>query len=204
MTMNPKRVLFAALVSALLFSPNLLTALRAQESVAAAARKAQAQKKSSGKPVTVFTNDNIDTVKGTINVVGETPAPPADKTTTAQDKTKTAPTDDKSKAASADDKAGSTKDEAYWRKAFAEARKKLADDTHELDILQREYNLKQQQYYSDPNTAMREQYNRQDLTDTKTKIDEKTAAVAQDKQAISDLEDALRQAGGEPGWATAP
>ena len=202
--MNPKRVLFAALVSALLFSPNLLTALRAQESVAAAARKAQAQKKSSAKPVTVFTNDNIDTVKGTVNVVGETPAPPADKTTTAQDKTKTPPTDDKSKAASADDKTGSTKDEAYWRKAFAEARKKLADDTHELDILQREYNLKQQQYYSDPNTAMREQYNRQDLTDTKTKIDEKTAAVAQDKQAISDLEDALRQAGGEPGWATAP
>ena len=202
--MNPKRVLFAALVSALLFSPNLLTALRAQESVAAAARKAQAQKKSSAKPVTVFTNDNIDTVKGTINVVGETPAPPADKTTTAQDKTKTPPTDDKSKAAPADDKTGSTKDEAYWRKAFAEARKKLADDTHELDILQREYNLKQQQYYSDPNTAMREQYNRQDLTDTKTKIDEKTAAVAQDKQAISDLEDALRQAGGEPGWATAP
>jgi hypothetical protein len=204
MTMNPKRVLFAALVSALLFSPNLLTALRAQESVAAAARKAQAQKKSSGKPVTVFTNDNIDTVKGTINVVGETPAQPADKTTTAQDKTKTPPTDDKSKAAAADDKTGPTKDEAYWRKAFADARKKLADDTHELDILQREYNLKQQQYYSDPNTAMREQYNRQDLTDTKTKIDEKTATVAQDKQAISDLEDALRQSGGEPGWATAP
>ena len=202
--MNPKRVLFATIVSALVFSPNLLTALRAQESVAAAARKAQAEKKSSAKAVTVFTNDNIDTVKGTINVVGETPAPPADKTTTAQDKTKTAPADDKSKAAPADDKTGSTKDEAYWRKAFAEARKKLADDTHELDILQREYNLKQQQYYSDPNTAMREQYNRQDLTDTKTKIDEKTAAVAQDKQAISDLEDALRQAGGEPGWATAP
>jgi len=204
MTMNPKRVLFATLVSALLFSPNLLTALRAQESVAAAARKAQAQKKSSAKPVTVFTNDNIDTVKGTVNVVGETPAPPADKTTTAQDKTKTPPTVDKSKTAPADEKTGSTKDEAYWRKAFADARKKLADDTHELDILQREYNLKQQQYYSDPNTAMREQYNRQDLTDTKTKIDEKTAAVAQDKQAISDLEDALRQAGGEPGWATAP
>ena len=202
--MNPKRVLFAALVSALLFSPNLLTALRAQESVAAAARKAQAQKKSSAKPVTVFTNDNIDTVKGTVNVVGETPAPPADKTTTAQDKTKTPPTVDKSKTAPADDKTGSTKDEAYWRKAFADARKKLADDTHELDILQREYNLKQQQYYSDPNTAMREQYNRQDLTDTKTKIDEKTATVAQDKQAISDLEDVLRQAGGEPGWATAP
>jgi hypothetical protein len=213
MTMNPKRVLFAAFVSALLFSPNLLTALHAQESVADAARKAQAEKKSSVKPATVFTNDNIDTVKGIINVVGETPAPPGDKTTTAQDKTKTPPTDDKtkapapddkSKAAPADDKTTPTKDEAYWRKTFADARKKLADDAHELDILQREYNLKQQQYYSDPNTAMKEQYNRQDLTDTKTKIDDKTAAVAQDKQAISDLEDALRQAGGEPGWSAAP
>ena len=50
---------------------------------------------------------------------------------------------------------------------------------------------------------MREQYDRQDLNDTKTKIDDKTAAVAQDKQAISDLEDALRQAGGDPGWSAA-
>jgi hypothetical protein len=212
MTMHPKRILFAALVSALLFSPNCLRALHAQESVADAARKAQAEKKPSAKSATVFTNDNIDTVKGTVNVVGETPAPPADKTTTAQDKTKTPPTDDKTKAAAddktkagpADDKTAPTKDEAYWRTTFADARKKLADDAHELDILQREYNLKQQQYYNDPNTAMKEQYSRQDLTDTKTKIDEKTAAVAQDKQAISDLEDALRQAGGEPGWSTAP
>jgi hypothetical protein len=204
MTMNPKRILFVALLSALLFSPNILVALHAQESVAAAARKAQAEKKSSTKPTLVFTNDNIDTVKGIINVVGETPAPPADKTTTAQDKSKTPPTDDKSKTAPADDKKTSTKDEAYWRTTFADARKKLADDAHELDVLQRDYNLKQQQYYSDPNTAMKEQYNRQDLTDTKTKIDEKTAGVAQDKQAISDLEDALRQAGGEPGWAAAP
>jgi hypothetical protein len=204
--MNPKRILFAALVSALLFSPNFLMALRAQESVAAAARKAQAEKKSPAKPATVFTNDNIETVKGTVNVVGETPAPPTDKTKTtpADDKSKVTPADDKSKAAPADGKTTSTNDEAYWRKTFADARKKLADDAHELDILQREYNLKQQQYYSDPNTAMKEQYNRQDLTDTKTKIDDKTAAVAQDKQAISDLEDALRQAGGEPGWSTAP
>jgi hypothetical protein len=114
------------------------------------------------------------------------------------------PADDKGKAASADDKTSATNDEAYWRKTFADARKKLADDAHELDILQREYNLKQQQYYNDPNTALKEQYSRQDLTDTKAKIDDKTAAVALDKQAISDLEDALRVSGGEPGWSAAP
>ena len=49
------------------------------------------------------------------------------------------------------------KDEAYWRKKFADANKKLTDDAHELDILQREYNLKEQQYYSDPNTPCAKQ-----------------------------------------------
>jgi chromosome segregation ATPase len=145
----------------------------------------------------VFTNDNLDTIKGQISIVGETAAPP--------DKTKTAtPADDKKKAPAEAEKAPPPKGEDYWRQKFADARRKLEDDTHELDILQREYNLKEQQYYSDPNTAMREQFNRQDLTDTKTKIDDKTAAVAQDKQDISDLEDALRQAGGEPGWENPP
>ena len=191
-TMRTKRVLFATLMSALLLSPALLTARQEQESVADAARKAQAQKKSLTKPAVVITNDDLDTIKGTISIVGPEPAPPEGQTTAPEDKSKAAP---------AGEKKAPVKDEAYWRQKFADARKKLADDMHELDILQREYNLKQQQYYSDPNTAMREQYDRQDLNDTKTKIDDKTAVVAQDKQAISDLEDALRQAGGDPGWA---
>ena len=73
---------------------------------------------------------------------------------------------------------------------------------HELDILQREFNLKQEQFYTDPMAALKQEYSRQDLNDTKTKIDEKTAVVAQDKADISNLEDELRQAGGDPGWAT--
>ena len=192
--MRPKQILFAILGSALLLSPALLTARQGQESVADAARKAQAQKKSPAKPARVITNDNLDTIKGTVSVVGPEPAPPEAQAAAPEDKSKAAPTGDKK---------APVKDEAYWRKTFAEARRTLADDAHELDILQREYNLKQQQYYSDPNTAMREQYDRQDLNDTKTKIDDKTAAVAQDKQAISGLEDALRQAGGDPGWSAA-
>jgi hypothetical protein len=211
--MNAKRILFAALVSAFLLSPTLLVAHPPQESVAEAARRAQASKRPAAKPAIVITNDDLDSIKGTVSVVGEIQAPLVDQTAAAPDKAKTPAPDDKStapaatdkpKAAPADDKSTPAKDETYWRKTFAGARKKLEDDSHELDVLQREYNLKQQQYYSDPNTAMREQFNRQDLSDTKTKIDDKTAAIAQDKQAISDLEDALRQAGGEPGWAAAP
>jgi hypothetical protein len=193
--MNPKHLLFAALFGTLMLSPALLGAGPQQDqSVADAARKAQAGKKPPAKPARVITNDNLDAIKGTISVVGEQAAPAADQGSASQDKGKTAaPGEAKPPALG----------EAYWRKAFADARKKLADDTHELDILQREYNLKQTQYYSDPNTAMKEQFDRKDITDNKTKIDEKTAAVAQDKQAISDLEDTLRQAGGEPGWGSA-
>jgi hypothetical protein len=201
MIMNGKRILFAALVSIFLLSPTLLVARPQQESVAEAARRAQASKKPAAKPAIVITNDDLESVKGTVSVVGEIQAPLVDQTAATPDKAKTTAADDKSKAPAADDKSSPAKDETYWKKAFAEARKKLADDAHELDVLQREYNLKQQQYYSDPNTAMKEQFNRQDLTDTKTKIDDKTAAVAQDKQAISDLEDSMRQAGGEPGWS---
>jgi chromosome segregation ATPase len=191
MTMRQKNIFLAAVATAMVLLPGSLRAQQ-QPSVADAARKAQAEKKDSSKAVRVFTNDDIESVKGTISVVGAEPAPPPDQAAAAADKSK----------AAAQPKAAPAKDEAYWRKEFADARKKLADDAHELDILQREYNLKQQQYYSDPNTAMKEQYNRSDLTDTKKQIDDKTQLVAQDKQAIEDLRDQLRQAGGDPGWAT--
>ena len=187
--MNAKQLITATLGSALLFAPALVRARQNQDSVADAARKAQADKKDAPKPKMVIDNDNLDTLTGTVNVVGEEPAATDDQSKAAEDKTK-APAAEKP----------AVKDEAYWRRTFADLNKKMTDDAHELDILQREYNLKQQQYYSDPNTAMKQDYTRQDLDDTKTKIDDMTANVAADKQAISDLEDELRKAGGEPGW----
>lgn len=191
--MNTTRFITLALGCAMIASPAYLAAQQdqgqAQESVADAARKAQAEKKEAPKPKMVIDNDNLDTLKGTINVVGEEPSP-ADN----QDKK---PADDKAQKAP-------VKDEAYWRQKFADANKKLTEDERELDILQREFNLKQQQFYTDPMAELKQEYSRQDLNDTKTKIDDKTAAVEQDKTNISNLEDELRQAGGDPGWATVP
>ena len=190
--MNTKRLIISAFTCSLLCFPAMLVAGQPldQDSVADAAKKAQAEKKTGIKPKMVIDNDNLSTLTGTVNVVGQEPPAPADPSKTgAQDKTK---------------EKTDVKDEKYWRAQFAEANKKLDNDSHELDILQREYNLKQQQYYSDPNTAMKEQYDRKDLTDNKAKIDEKTAAIAKDKQDISDMEDSLRQAGGDAGWARQP
>ena len=197
--MNAKQVLIGALGSALLLSPAVLDARPAQdqdqESVVDAARKAQEAKKTEPKPAKVFDNDNLGSIKGSISIVGQAPAPTPEEAKAAADKAKVVTPPGEKPAG---------QDEASWRQKFADANKKLTDDAHELDVDQRDYNLKQQQYYSDPNTAMKEQYSRDDLTGMKTKIDDLTAKVAQDKQDISDLEDALRKAGGDPGWATPP
>jgi hypothetical protein len=191
--MNTKKFITVALGGVMLAIPAYLAAQQdqGQESVADAARKARAEKKDAPKPKMVIDNDNLGTLTGTINVVGQAPAE-------ADDQAKKAPDDKTPKSAAP------AKDEAYWRGKFAEANKKLAADAHELDIMQREYNLKQQQFYADPMAALKQEYSRQDLNDSKAKIDDKTAAVAKDKADISDLEDQLHQAGGDAGWATPP
>ena len=198
---------------------------RAQDNAAAglpsaslgdAARKARAEKKDSSKPAKVFTNDDMGALRGTISVIGTEPAPPSSATakatqTPAADKTAAAPATDKTaakpddkKAPSDDSKKESAKDAAYWRAKFAAARKLLAEDTKELDVLQREYNLKLEQYSQDPNWAMHEQNNRADINKTQSQIDAKKQDVEKDKQALSDLQDELRKSGGEPGWANEP
>ena len=139
-------------------------------------------------------NDNLGTLTGTVNVVGEEPAPAGANKADSEKNPKTVAPGEKAPA----------KDEAYWRGKFAAANEKLADDSHELDILQREFNLKQDQFYTDPTAQLKQEYSRQDLNDTKAKIDAKAAVVDQDKTDISNLEDELRQAGGDPGWATPP
>jgi hypothetical protein len=195
--MNKKRLITLLLSSSLIGVPGYVAARQdqapSQESVADAARRARAARKSAPQAKLSIDNDNLGTLTGTVNVVGEAPAPPDDQTKKAGDKT--------AKPAGAGTKL-TDKDEAYWRDKFAAANKKLADDEKELDILQREFNLGQQQFYTNPMASLKQDYSRQDINDGRAKIDEKTAAVAQDKADISSLEDDLRKAGGDPGWAS--
>ena len=160
-------------------------------SLGEAARKARAQKKDSAKPGKVFTNDDMGGLKGTISVVGNGSGPQSGSDGTAVKTGEKKPGD-----------AG--KEEAAWRAKFAAARKTLADDSKELDILQREFNLKQQQYYTDPTAALKQQNSREDLNKTQSEIEAKKQAVEKDKQALSDLEDEMRKAGGNARWADEP
>jgi hypothetical protein len=157
-----------------------------QESLAEAARRAREQKKDTPKQAKVITNDNIPK-EGGISAVGEEP-PAAENAENA------------SADAAKSDKAGAS-DEKKWRERFEKLRHKLEQDQADLDVMQRELGVLDLQYYNDPVKGMQQGLTRSDINEKTAKIAAKQKEIEADKQAISDAEDDLRQAGGDPGWA---
>jgi len=157
-----------------------------QESLAEAARRAREQKKDTPKQAKVITNDNIPK-EGGISAVGEQPPAPGDAENPPVDGAKS-------------DKAAGT-DEKKWRERFEKLRHKLEQDQADLDVMQRELGVLDLQYYNDPVKGMQQGLTRGDINEKTGKIAAKQKEIDADKQAISDAEDDLRQAGGDPGWA---
>jgi hypothetical protein len=147
------------------------------------------------KPKKVYTDDDLNhSVSGDAPASADANAPTkegnAAKSSNAQGKDADATTPDPEQAA-----------EARWRKQFKAAYTNLDRAQKELDILQREDNKAQLQYYPDPQKALAEQYTRKDINEKDAKIAAKKKEIDQIKQQISDMEDALRKSGGDPGWA---
>ena len=168
-----------------------------QKSVAEAARKARAQKKTSVKPARVVTDEDL--LRATIQ------RPDSLSSSTGP----TVPTDQSQKTGAVQrnqiaDTEKDTKGEKIWRQRFAEAYNKLHLAEAELNVLQREWNKGQVEYYSDPQKALKEQYTRKDINEHSQKIEIKKKEIEQLRQAIASLEDELRQSGGDPGWARQP
>jgi chromosome segregation ATPase len=159
---------------------------QSSDDVAAAARKAREQQKKETTPKKVFTNDDIPTAKNASDSSAKNANGDAAQTS---DKT------------SDKDAESDTKGEAYWRKQFQKVRDQLAQAEQELDVMQKELNKAQVQYYPDPQTALMQQNNRSDINDKSAKIDAKKKQIDDLKQQLSDMEDELRKSGGDPGWA---
>ena len=169
----------------------------AVDPVADAARKAREQKKEAPKPKRVYTNDDLPSTAAATAVPAATPG-----ATTNADAKEKAEGQANADNAPTEKTAGANKnDEEAWRKRFKEARGKLTEAQKELDILQREAQKAQVQYYPDPQKALTEQYTRKDVAEKDAKIEAKKQEVAQMKQQITDLEDELRKSGGDIGWA---
>lgn len=168
------------------------------DAVADAARKAREQKRDAPKPKKVYTDDDL----GGGGVRPAATTTPTTGTPATSEAKAAATSQTEAATASPDKAAGADKnDEETWRKKFREAHAKLADAEKELDILQREAQKAQVQYYSDPQKAMKEQYSRKDVADKDAKIAAKKQEIDQMKQHISDMEDELRKAGGNLGWS---
>jgi len=160
---------------------------QSSDDVAAAARKAREQQKDAPTPKKVITNDDI----------------PSSKTSASSSDSAMPKADGQPGSAKADDKTSEndSKSEAYWRKRFQQVRDKIADSERQLDVLQRELDKDQVQYYPDPQKALMQQHDRSEINDKSAKIDAKKKEIEDLKQQLSDMEDELRKAGGDPGWA---
>jgi hypothetical protein len=166
-------------------------AQQAGDPVADAARKAREQQKAAPKPKKVYTEDDIKPATpssdaGPARVAGGAQAAPGNGPDAAANGSGTGSGDDAEKT---------------WRKRFQDLRDKIAAAEKELDILQREDDKAQLQYYKDPTKAMNEQYTRKDINDKNAKIEQKKQQIADLNKQHSDLEDELRKSGGDPGWA---
>ncbi len=181
---------FAAVTALLGFTSLALPAQdQPSDDVAAAARRSREQQKNAAKPKKVLTNDDIPSAN-TSNSGNSSDSTAAAKPGEAQSGT----ADDKSEE-------NDPKSEAYWHKRFQKLHDKLADSEKELDVLQRELDKDQVQYYPDPQKALMQQHDRSDINEKSAKIDAKKKEIDSIKQQISDLEDDLRKSGGDPGWA---
>jgi chromosome segregation ATPase len=167
--------------------------------VADAARKAREQKKEAQKPKKVYTDDDISTKKSDISVVGPAPAPANANAASTTAQTSSSATSPDANAATTEKEDPNS--EKAWRKRFATLRTKISTAEQELDVLQREENKGSVQYYADPTKAMNEQLTRNEINARAAKIEAKKQQIAQLKQQWSDTEDALRKAGGDPGWS---
>jgi len=170
--------------------------------VADAARKAREEKKNAQKPKKVYTDDDVRH-----NLGG--PAAPSSTTgagSAGASSAGAAPASGEKKVggeqkAGKEEKGEDPNSEAAWRKRFQDQREKIAKAERELDILQREAQKSQVQYYTDPQKAMTEQNSQAEVNEKMAKIQAKKQEIVQLKQGLDDLEDQLRKSGGDIGWA---
>ncbi len=165
------------------------------QSLVELARQQRARKEQQGKAVKVFTNDQISRSSSSRPA---TPAAEAQKPE-GEEQMDAADTTEAGTAESAREERARLDKE--YRDKFAQLREELSYEERKLDVMQRELNLMQVQYYSDPNVAMREQHERGEINQRVQDMETQRAVVEQKKAAITALEEELRREGLPVGWS---
>ena len=170
------RIVLPVALSATLLPAVAFAQSQDTQSVAEAARRARAQKKNSEKPTKVITDENLNVKKGDVQSAAaeqlripgspETPAQPAGGAANAPAQS--------SKTSSQDDA----------RKERAALKEKMKETLSDLDLLQREYQLDQDSFYSSPdyakNTAGKQKLDalKQQISDKHQELEQLRAKLA--------------------------
>ena len=135
----------------------------------------------------VFDNDNLPS-DDKLSVVGQKPAADAGIAAPADDK-------DKDKAAD-DDQAKKQAVWKDWQQKISAQKEQIDLSSRELDVLQREYELRAAAMYADAGNRIRNQaqWDKQDA-EYKQKIADKQKAVDDAKQKLEDMQEQARKAG---------
>lgn len=180
------RFALLASLTATLFPAAAFSQSQDSQSVAEAARRAREKKKTQDKPVKVITDETLDVKKGDVqSAVAEEPKMPGAPEPNAQS-ANTAP------GANAAGSSTETKDseEEKLKKELAAVKEQLKQAQSDLDLLQREYRLDQDTFYSNVNYAS-DAAGKQKLDEEKQQISDKREEVERLKAKLADLQKAL-------------
>ncbi len=164
-----------------------------QSSLGDYARKVHKDPAVKSKPKVVFDNDNLPK-EDKLSVVGE-PVPADANSKATDDNAKI--TDDKDAAEKAnDDPAKRQADWKGWQDKLSAQKNSIDLSSRELDVLQKEYQLRAAAMYGDAGNRMRNAaaWDKEDA-DFKQKIADKQKAVEDAKQKLVDMEEDARKAG---------
>jgi hypothetical protein len=187
-----KRIVYAGL--GLMVSTILLTsfagAQRTDPPLGDYARKVRKDPDAAKAKPKVFDNDNLPT-EDKLSVVGQpvaAAAAPADEKAKAKEKDAAAKTDD--------DPAKRQAEWKEWQDKIATQKSSIDLAARELDVLQREYQLRAAAMYADAGNRIRNsaEWDKQDA-DYKAKIADKQKAVDDAKQKLDSMKEEARKAG---------
>ncbi|MGA9510708.1 MAG: hypothetical protein WBV55_18950 [Candidatus Sulfotelmatobacter sp.] len=157
-----------------------------QSSLGDYARKVHKDPAAKSKPKVVFDNDNLPK-EDKLSVVGE--AVPTDATAK--------PSEDKDTTGKADDDQAKKQTEwKGWQDKLSAQKNAIDLSSRELDVLQKEYQLRAAAMYGDAGNRMRNaaEWDKEDA-DFKQKIADKQKAVDDAKQKLDDMQEEARKAG---------
>src|SRR5258708_16182164 len=156
--------------------------------VADAARKAREAKKDAPKPKRVITDDDLKTSGPRSDVApASAPVNATGATTTTAGQAAGGSAKAGNAAKTGEEPKEDPNSEKAWRARFKDAHDKIAKAEKELDILNRELEKAQVEYYPDPQKAMTQQNTRADVKEKQTKTHAKKKELDQLRQALTAL-----------------